>query len=210
MKVFCDLDGTLLDVAPRHYRVYQETVREFHGIPISQSKYWDQKRRKVTWPTLLNESKLSQEIELKFLDSFIKKIEDPNYLSNDELFPQSIAALETLKRNHELYLVSLRRSEKNLTDQINNLGLKPYFTHILSGHSEADGYDKKIELIKTILGSDRGVIIGDTEADVIAGKELGLMTIAVTSGIRDEQFLAKLNPDYLVNHIGDINELKLV
>ena len=37
------------------------------------------------------------------------------------------------------------------------------------------------------------VIIGDTEADVTAAKSIGAMSIAVTSGIRDYDFLEKLS-----------------
>jgi phosphoglycolate phosphatase len=37
-------------------------------------------------------------------------------------------------------------------------------------------------------------IIGDTEADVLAGQALGLSTVAVTCGIRSHSYLKRLEP----------------
>ena len=49
----------------------------------------------------------------------------------------------------------------------------------------------------------KGMIIGDTEADIITGKNLGLYSIGVLSGIRSEDFLKKLNPDLIIKSIKD-------
>jgi phosphoglycolate phosphatase-like HAD superfamily hydrolase len=86
--------------------------------------------------------------------------------------------------------------------ELDYLGLTPHFAEILTGHSETDGYDVKIELIKEKLGNDEGLIIGDTEADIIAGKQLGLQTFAVTSGIRDRAFLEAIEPDHVLDSVG--------
>jgi phosphoglycolate phosphatase len=201
-KVFFDLDGTLIDVASRHYRVYSELTQQFGGTPLEKNTYWDMKRKKTKWPQLLPASGLSPRIEREFLEAFIPRIEDPEYLKIDQLYPDALSTVKTLTERFECYLVSLRRNQTNLLAELGWLGLQPHFVRILSGHSESDGYDKKIELISAELGDAGGVIIGDTEADIITGKELGLTTIAVTSGIRDEQFLQALEPDYVIEHIG--------
>ena len=201
MKVFCDLDGTLIDVSVRNYRVYTEVVELFGGQPLDKDIYWDLKRRKTKWPELLPMSELLPDIEKQFLDEFIKKIESPDYLKLDTLFPGALDALDSIAHTHECYLVSLRRNRRNLLEELAWLQLAPHFKSVLTGHSESDGYDVKIALIKEVLGDDRGVIIGDTEADIVTGKELGMHTVAVTSGIRDEQFLNALHPDYTATGI---------
>lgn len=204
MKIFCDLDGTLIDVVKRHYLVYFETVLEFGGVPIDRDMYWDLKRQKVKWLELLPLSNLPTYIEPQFLEKFISKIEDPNYLKLDTLFPESLKTIKTLRSFGDCYLVTLRRNRENVLKELEWLGLTPHFTEILTGHSESDGYDVKIALIKDKLGKDDGIIIGDTEADVMTGKELKLKTIAVTSGIRDTAFLAEMQPDTIVSGIGDV------
>jgi len=209
MKIFCDLDGTLIDVSARNYRVYAENTTAFGGHPLQRAAYWDLKRKKTKWDQLLPLSGLPIDIQQQFLDEFIKKIESPDYLKLDTLFPAALAALDMLSAEHECYLVSLRRNRENLLLELEWLNLAPHFKQILTGHSESDGYDVKIALIKDRLGDDKGVIIGDTEADIVTGKELGLTTVAVKSGIRDEQFLAALNPDHLLNDISELGSLAL-
>jgi len=144
MKIFCDLDGTLIDVSTRHYRVYEEVVRELSGNPIDKNKYWILKRNKTKWAEILTLSKLSPDIESEFLGRFIQKIEDPKYLILDSLFPDVINTLEIFSKLGECYLVSLRRNRDNLLQEVKDLGLDRHFTEILTGHSENNGYDVKI------------------------------------------------------------------
>lgn len=204
MKLFFDLDGTLLDVAPRHYRVYQEIVNELGGQPLAQPEYWQAKRQKAKWPELLTRSRLQPSHEPEFLKRFIAKIESVEYLRIDALFPAALDVVTELSQRAECYLVSLRRNHQNILQQLSWLGLLPKFQDVLTGHSESDGHDVKTALISSVLGNDMGVIIGDTEADIVTGQNLGLRTIGVTSGIRDKSFLAALKPDHLVAGIGDV------
>ena len=46
--------------------------------------------------------------------------------------------------------------------------------------------------------------IGDTGVDVMAGKALGMHTIAVLSGFRERTILEGYAPDYIFNDISDI------
>lgn len=207
MKIFCDFDGTLVDISERHYTVYRSIVEKFQGKPLAKNDYWHAKRQKTDWESLLQMSQLKPEVKKAFLDEFISKIENPEYLVIDKLFPNVEPTLKKLNNLGECYLVSLRRNRQNLLGQVEKLGLSSYFTDILIGHSESDGHDVKVELIRSKLNGESGMIIGDTEADVITGKKLGLRTYAVTSGIRSKEFLGQLSPDYLVPGVDKIAAL---
>jgi phosphoglycolate phosphatase-like HAD superfamily hydrolase len=206
MLVFCDLDGTLLDPAPRHYRVYSEVTRELGGEPLPQPEYWDLKRQKTKWAVLLPLSRLGAEQEPEFLKLFIEKIEDPAYLDMDPLLPGAELALRYLEeKGATVYLVSLRRQQERLHAQLVRLGVAKYFKEILSGHSEGDGVDVKQPLITAKLnGSTDAVMIGDTETDIKTGKALGIRTIGVYSGLRTESLIRALHPDYVLPGIGDL------
>lgn len=207
--ILVDLDGTLLDVSERHYRVYSEITKEFGGVPMPKDEYWDLKRKKTKWPVLLPKSGLSAAIEPDFLQTFIPRIEALDYLKLDSFFPDALPTLGSLASKYTCNLVSLRRNADNLEQELEWLDIRKYFAKVMSGHSDSDGYDRKIALIRPEVENKRAVIIGDTEADIVTGKELGLITIAVTSGIRDEQFLRALEPDHMVNHVGEILDLPL-
>jgi phosphoglycolate phosphatase-like HAD superfamily hydrolase len=208
MKIFFDLDGTLIDVSRRHHKVYSEITESLGGKPLQKEAYWHLKRSKTTWPEILKASQLSPDLTDNFLSIFISKIEQPEYLQLDTLFPDAIATLENTSTLYQCYLVSLRRNESNLIREVDNLGISKYFKKILSAHSESDGSDKKIELIKAELTQAKGdLIIGDTEADVKTGQALNLTTVAVLSGIRDRQFVEKLKPDHMIQGIGQLPEI---
>jgi phosphoglycolate phosphatase-like HAD superfamily hydrolase len=51
---------------------------------------------------------------------------------------------------------------------------------------------------------DDFVVVGDTEADISAGKELGITTVVVTSGNRSREFLEALEPNFLINGLSEL------
>jgi phosphoglycolate phosphatase len=203
MKFFCDFDGTLIDVSERHYRVYKEVTAACGGVALEKEVYWQLKRSKVSWPDILPKSGLSAGLLDDYLAQFREKIEDVTYLHIDTLYPGALEAVGQLAERGSCYLMSLRRNHDNLNAQLEWLGLAPYFTKILSGHSETDGLDVKVPLIRAELDGDTGVIIGDTETDIRTGQALDLMTVSVTSGLREEQFLTPLHPDHVIPTIAE-------
>lgn len=55
--------------------------------------------------------------------------------------------------------------------------------------------------------SESAVMVGDTDVDVLAGKNAGVVTIGVTYGFHGEK-IRKSNPDFLIDDISEI--LKIV
>ena len=51
------------------------------------------------------------------------------------------------------------------------------------------------------------MIVGDTELDILCGKNAGAITCGVSYGYRTEESLKANNPDYLVNEISEIKSL---
>ncbi len=202
MKVYFDLDGTLIDISKRHYLVYKNAVLHFGGKPLSKKKYWQLKRNKTCWSNVLLYSDLEKNITEVFLEYFINNIEKKSFLKKDTLFPNSLEILNKVSGISDCCLVSLRRNKKNLFEQLDWLGIKDIFKDIRTGHSENQGDDVKTMLIK-YDDPVKGMIIGDTEADIVTGKNLGLFSIGVLSGIRSEDFIKKLNPDLIIESIKD-------
>jgi phosphoglycolate phosphatase-like HAD superfamily hydrolase len=64
----------------------------------------------------------------------------------------------------------------------------------------------KVALIRSlgIPSSDDGIIVGDTETDIAAGKELSLTTVAVLNGIRTRRMLEMCQPDHIIDSFADI------
>lgn len=212
-NIFIDFDGTLVDIAPRHYRVYKKCVEKMGGTPLDRKKYWELKRDNISWNELLPMSGLEVNNRDDYLKLFIDRIESLEELYRDELFVDSLSTLKKLSSNgNKLYLLSLRRNSDALYKQIEKLGIGCFFEKILSGHSDTKEGTllKKADIIKqTIDNPEDSIIVGDTEADVAAAQQLNATSIALLSGIRSKEFLKSMEPDYLVDGIGDVANINL-
>ena len=171
------------------------------------------KRANLSWDKLLPLSGLSIDEKATYLKLFIDRIESQEELGADELFKDSLHTLEQLRaNNNKLYLLSLRRNADALDWQIEYLGIRHLFEKILSGHSDTKEGTllKKADIVRqTVDNPSEVVIIGDTEADIAAAQQLGATSIALMSGIRNEEFLSAMQPNYLVDGIGDVDNIKL-
>ena len=203
----------MVDIAPRHYRVYEKCVKALGGTPLDKDEYWEMKRTNLSWDKLLPLSGLTVDEKDAYLKLFIDRIESQEELGADELFKDSLRTLEQLQANdNKLYLLSLRRSADALDWQIEYLGIRHLFEKILSGHSDTKEGTllKKADIVRqTVDNPSEVIIIGDTEADIAAAQQLGATSIALMSGIRNKEFLSALHPNYLVNGIGDVDNIKL-
>ena len=118
-NIFIDFDGTLVDIAPRHYRVYKKCVEKMGGTPLDRKKYWELKRDNISWNELLPMSGLEVNNRDDYLKLFIDRIELLEELYRDELFVDSLSMLKKLSSNgNKLYLLSLRRNSDALDKQI--------------------------------------------------------------------------------------------
>lgn len=207
--IFFDLDGTLIDTSERHYRVYKD-ILDFYRISNSLSKedFWNQKRRGRRTVELLPENS-SKEFQQKFIDEWLKRIEDRNYLKYDSILRESLDILSKLKDKDDLVLTTLRNNKENLLWELNNFRLTSYFKEILV--DSPIKLKNKISLIKDYIEkcskNDNFIIVGDTEVDISSGKDLRMLTIAVTYGIRSKEFLKKLKPDFYLNNLYEIPEI---
>ena len=193
--------------------MYEKCVKALGGSPLDKDEYWEMKRTNLSWDKLLPLSGLTVDEKDAYLKLFIDRIESQEELGADELFKDSLRTLEQLQANdNKLYLLSLRRNADALDWQIEYLGIRHLFEKILSGHSDTKEGTllKKADIVRqTVDNPSEVIIIGDTEADIAAAQQLGATSIALMSGIRNKEFLSALHPNYLVDGIGDVDNIKL-
>jgi phosphoglycolate phosphatase len=207
-KIIFDLDGTLIDVSDRHYKVYHDTVILLNGKPLDKKTYWDYKMDNMSWAFILEKSQLPSDIEDEYLDAFKQTIEKLPYLKMDKIIPGARELLESIYNKYDLYLISLRRNDKNLQEEIKYLKLNKYFKKIISGHTDKKDPGFKTDLIRKGLDDYKNaVIVGDTEVDVISGNTLGITTVAVLSGIRNKKNLDKLKPSYVIDSASELSKV---
>jgi len=206
--IFFDLDGPLLDVSARYIALHHQVLAEFGQQGLPGPTYWQRKRSRCSEESILVEVGATA-----WTDSYVRQrlalIESPEFLVHDRPWPWTHATLTQLRGVSSLVLVTARANRPMLLEQLDRLGLASFFHEILSTPAGLRVDEEKAVLIRDYLARHRYVatghmMVGDTEADIGAGKLTGLRTAAVLSGIRNREFLLQAQPDWLLN---DIREL---
>ena len=204
-SLFLDLDGPILDVSERYFRVHQYILKELGSrcLAPSKSSYWNMKRDRQPLSAILE--KLSQPLvdQEAFSRLWLAKIEAPEYLILDQVIPGAKEQLLELEHLFTLVLVTLRQNRNAVHKQLRNLGLQALLTKVLC---QAPAQDRSWEVKRDLIAesgliSNAAWIVGDTEVDIRAGKALGMGTVAVLSGIRNLKNVKAMSPDLIVKDI---------
>jgi len=197
MKIFFDLDGTLIDSKLRMYSLFQELVPQ---SVLTYDEYWEYKKKKTSHAMLLDQvfNFEKKEIQL-FENQWMKLIEADNWLEFDQPFEGVTDYLIKLKdKGYFLYVVTARQFKDKAISQLALFGWSNIFQDILVTEQK----NKKEDLIKPHLeGFEVNWIVGDTGMDINTGKKLGIKTVAVLSGFQNEVVLSSYKPDYILKNI---------
>jgi phosphoglycolate phosphatase len=214
-SILCiDLDGPIINCENRYYEVYKHNIFRLGGVPVSKTVFWEQKRDHVKEQYLLEKSRVDNKHYGQYHKLKLSKIEDEDYLNLDSFQPDAERMLTLIrKRFQKVVMITLRRNNDSLDAQLSRMGLKKYFDLILSGFDEGcPGWKIKVDLFLNKMSGENhsdmsGYFIGDTETDILAGKEIGLKTVAVLSGIRSRKILERYNPDFIMDSLGNFETL---
>ncbi len=215
LTVFCDFDGPIIDVSDRYYNTYQlaladvQTAYQDKGAPLplcllSKTHFWQMKQDRVPDLEIALRSGLRQEQMDYFLQRVCSIVNQPALLHQDHLQPGVRWALELLhSQGVRLVLVTLR-SQEQATEILQSYGLANLFTLIRGTQDDTVAYgnaaESKIQLLAEVLqefphwATEPAWMIGDTEADILAGQASNIPTIALTCGIRSQTYLEKFLP----------------
>jgi len=204
IKLFFDLDGPILDVSERYFEVYCECLKKTSFIPLSKDNYWNKKRQKISEVEILA---VAPKTELTNIYTINRKklIEDPVFLEYDKVWTALLPTYERLFHEIPSVLVTLRNKPEHLHQQLRNLTINSWFCRVLSNPAierSEDRWKIKVALIKESgllhdISPRDCLFVGDTETDILAGKNLGMKTAAIGFGIRTDDILLKYNPDLL-------------
>lgn len=217
LTVFCDFDGPIVDVSNRYYSTYKlglaDTQAAYQAktvtLPIgllSKQQFWQMKQERVPDVEIAMRSGLQGEQIDFFLGRVLEIVNQPALLKQDRLQPGVSWALALLhSQGVRLVLVTLR-CRSQATQILRNHGLTRLFSGIYGSSDRDAAYQNQAELKTQLLASaltEQSVgaqyplsawMVGDTEADLLAGQALSIPTIALTCGIRSPRYLKQFQP----------------
>lgn len=201
MKIFFDLDGTLIDSSERLYKLFCDLIPE---CKFSKEEYWNLKRDKINHQMILEKHFHDYDFE-QFNTKWLKLIETEKYLNYDKLYSFTKPLLEQLSKQYPLYLLTARQSKENLIKELDKMGITEYFTEILVTENKKTKLDI---LLKQILTRE-DILVGDTGKDIETAKEAGIISIAVTDGFMSSTSLKEYRPDILMENASFLKKIQI-
>ncbi|WP_017327963.1 HAD family hydrolase [Synechococcus sp. PCC 7336] len=208
IRVFTDFDGPLVDVSARYFRVYQfclEQVAE-PGQPLSplaRAEFWACKRDRIPEYQIAIASGFREEQAIEFVRLRREHVHSQPYFPYDVLQADAIAALTCLRdAGIELATMTMRRTCE-LEPALERFGLTEFFpsSHrycLADNHvKQGDTRDKPNLLAKALAELPPAAcswMIGDTEADLVAGSTHRIPTLGLLCGIRNRRQLERYKP----------------
>lgn len=178
-----DLDGPLLDVAPRYWAAHLEALAATGAAPLvaDEVAFWTAKRRSapVAGP---GEA---------YLAAFKAVIERDDLLQLDRVQPGALAALAALAARGPTVVLSMRSNVAGARRTVERLGIAALApVHFVVHHHE--GKVPRARELAAAAGGAVAAVIGDTEADAAVATALAVPFWAVSCGIREEARLRGL------------------
>jgi HAD superfamily hydrolase (TIGR01549 family) len=223
--IIFDWDGTLLDISDPLRRSVEEgfkeekanididhTIKEIGAVMESiqgfpMTKIILQSHEIVKYITafqgmsFMSKLKLATKIFTKYLE----------YEKEAPIFPEVIPLIKNLSKGLDLYIVSHSQT-KNIINHLEKHDLLKYFKGIFGADNlpvlkpDPKVFHPVMRNYKPFHGDDF-VVIGDMPTDIEAGREAGIWTIAITSGISDKKILLENRPDILIESLAELMDL---
>lgn len=205
--IFLDLDGTLLDISERYFRLHGEAAARFGGRPLPRETYWRLKRDRVPETDILARTGLRPRAVAAAAAARGRRVESSRYLRLDQPWPWTVASLAALARLAPLVLVTLRHNRDRLCRQLDALGLARFLSRVVAGPGDGTPAAKAALLRAERIAAPPGsVFVGDTEVDIESGRALGLSTVALRCGLRSSPLLEACKPDHLLDDLPQVVE----
>ena len=204
--LFLDLDGPLLDVSYKYWKVYQRVLASLGHDALSLDAYWELKRSKLSHAAILERTGAGA-VAREFQARWVAKIETPSALLLDRVWPGVPQALALLRARYRIVLVTLRSSESALLEELDRLELWSSLDQVLSsGADRSPRWEIKVAMVRRagLKPAPSDLFVGDTETDVLAGKALAVRTVAVLSGLRTREGLESFEPEFIVPLLPDL------
>ncbi len=197
-----DVDGTLLNTAEFVYQAFVYTFQT-HGLT------W---RSTAEIATVMGKSLEECYRPFSASEDIGELCETHRLFQAENLhlsvpFPNTQETLKRLKDAGVKIAAVTTRSKRTSIKTLELAGITGYFDAIISGEDAEHPKPHPEPLFKALqqleVRPEKAVMIGDTEADILAGKNAEVKTIGVSYGFHGSH-IAESKPDFIIDDIADI------
>lgn len=203
--VLFDIDGTLLDAWQFVFGAFEYTV-DFHKLKLPPEEILNSARGKTLlefYQTVF--PNLDAQILAKTHDNFQKDRFDTH-----KLFPKAKYVLKKLKKRGFLLAVVSNRTRVSLHTSLKMVGIDKYFDLVLSAEDVQNPKPHEDHLLIALkhfqVHPSNAFMVGDTDHDILAGKNARVKTVGVTYGFSGKS-IKEAKPDYIVDNLVELEEI---
>jgi pyrophosphatase PpaX len=200
--VLFDVDGTLLDTFDFIYGAFEHAFA-VHGVPpLTRSEI----SHLMGGPLEEVYRTMAADLDANALAE-THRIFQSNNLALATLFPSTMDVLQTIKQRGLKIGAITTRSIRTSVRSLEQNGIADYFDVIVSAEDVTRHKPDPEPILKALdflrLKPNEAVMVGDTYADIEAGKNAGTRTVAALYGFGGERLLA-LNPDFAIRELSEL------
>lgn len=204
--ILLDLDGTIVDSEEAYKEAITIAFKKM-GQTIADAEIVTEipKRLEQNLPI---EEILKGIDATQFLDIYLVAYYQAT-ITKTKLFPKVSETLKKLSEKAKLALITMRYVPKEaVISELEKLGIAEYFQSVVTAVNTKAPKPSPEALTKcaTQLNVEMSecIVVGDSVADVRAGKNAGVKTVAVLSGIFSRKELEKEKPDLILESVSQL------
>lgn len=197
-----DLDGTLVN---SHKTIYKATIKtlEFLNLDTNLDKKQFYNLLGHHFADIFDACKIVVPDVEHFIDVYKGFYFD--FIDDSELYENSIELFEYLKEKNIKTGLLTTKGQDQAEKISRHFGIERYLDIIegrKNGVAIKPAPDQLIKICKEVnIEPKITLMIGDTELDIMCGKNAGAKTCAVSYGYRNIEELKRYEPDYLIDNL---------
>jgi phosphoglycolate phosphatase len=205
--IIFDWNGTLLADTTACLRAMNTVLKALGSPPITRAQY--QKHYAMPLDKLYYGVGVTPEV-LRMNEKIIHSIWHEVYSSTPIRMRRGAKKmLQTVRKTSCTSIVLSNYIEDRIKEQAERFGVRQHFDDVIAfrlGDATFRTSGKSGRLKKYLQNrpAREGIIIGDTEEEIEIGRDLGMVTIAITDGMCSTSRLRAMKPDFMVGALGQV------
>jgi HAD superfamily hydrolase (TIGR01509 family) len=204
--ILLDLDGTIVDSRDAYKEAVKTAFAAF-GQNFGVAEVATEIPRRLEQNLPINDLLKGIDVQ-KFLDLYLNAYYKATATKTKPM-PKIDVTLRKLSEKAALALITMRYVPKeNVIKELENFGLAKYFQHVITAldtHTPKPSPEALIKCAKKFgVQPCECLVVGDSVADIKAGKNAGAKTVAVLSGIFSREELEREKPDLILENVNQL------
>ena len=210
--IIFDADGTIWDSEKDVFLAFNHTLKNNGNKEITKEEF--QKLAGLDLEDMFervlpkDEESLAKEYVKKYREYYI---DEGHYADETTLFENVKETLEQLKEQGFCMVIASGKPKRILDKMVNCFQLNEFEFVLGTGEShfkpKPDPEILNYVMSQLHVSKEEAVMVGDTKADIMAGKNAGIDTIALTYGYEKIDILKNANPTYLIDDFRILEEI---